>query len=136
MDETQFTIDFKDLLEKAKETSVNAYAPYSNFQVGAAVLYGSGNVYVGVNVENVSYGLTICAERNAIAGAISQGEHSKLTAVAVFSPNQKMCFPCGACRQWLSEFGGSLLKVVVEDESGNPKVFELSELLPHSFNFF
>ena len=95
---------YQELLNEAKDISQNTYSPYSNFPVGACVLYESGNKYLGCNVENMSYGLTLCAERNAISSAIANGEKTNIKAIAIYSPKQKKCMPCGACRQWLSEF--------------------------------
>ena len=91
--------DNAELLQKAKEASENAYAPYSKFYVGACALYDTGNFYTGCNVENASYGLSLCAERNAISNAIVAGEKGKLIKVAIFSKNRTNCMPCGACRQ-------------------------------------
>lgn len=130
---------FKDLLEKAKEASKTSYSPYSKFAVGAAVLFESGNVYSGANIENVSYGLGLCAERNALSTALGTGEKSQAIAIAVFSPNQKRCLPCGACLQWLSEFSMMYGKnydiaVILEDDT-DFIVYKLSELLPYGFNF-
>lgn len=133
MEKTQDMSKYDTLLKAAKEASEKAYAPYSNFPVGAAALFDSGKIYTGVNVENVSYGLSLCAERNAVASAISQGEKGKLLAVGVYSPKQKNCLPCGACRQWFSEFMGDVLEVVVEGENSCLKVYDMSELLPHGF---
>ena len=94
----------EEILSIAKEAAKNSYSPYSRFPVGACALYESGNTYIGCNIENSSYGLTLCAERNAISNAIASGETSKLLKVAIYSPNSKKCFPCGACRQWMREF--------------------------------
>lgn len=126
---------YNELLQEAKNVSNNSYSPYSKFSVGACVLFESGKKYLGANVENASYGLTICAERIAIANAVSQGENTKIKAIAIYSPNQKRCFPCGACRQWLSEFAinESETKIILEDENQAPLVFTLGEIFPHSF---
>ena len=121
------------LLKLACEASKKAYAPYSKFKVGACVLYEDGSVYTGCNVENASLGLSICAERNAISAAIADGKHTGLTAIAVYSPNSKPCFPCGACRQWLAEFSENA-KIILQDDSGEIKEFSLQELLPYSFD--
>lgn len=109
----------------------NAYAPYSKFRVGAAVLAGNGKIYTGSNVENASYGLTICAERVAVGKAVSAGQRNFI-ALAVVAPSATP-FPCGACRQVLAEFGDC---VVVCADSRRPKrrhLQLLSELLPRSF---
>lgn len=90
--------------ELAEEASARAYAPYSRFPVGAAVLSENGEAFAGSNVENASYSLTVCAERNAVFQAISRG-HRKILAVVVFTPTARPSPPCGACRQVLSEFG-------------------------------
>ncbi len=127
-----------ELLEKAKEASKNSYSPYSKFSVGAACIFESGKVYLGSNIENVSYGLGLCAERNALSTALCDGEKSKLLAIAVFSPNQKRCLPCGACLQWLNEFSNmhsADIEVVLEDDGTEPLIHELSELLPFGFKF-
>jgi cytidine deaminase len=115
----------------AREASRNAYAPYSNFHVGAAILTGGGALHAGCNVENASYGLAICAERNAAATMVfANPEDREIRLVAVFSPDASPCFPCGACRQVLNEFGCK--EVVVEDESGLRR-YPFEEMLPHSF---
>lgn len=124
----------EELLELAKKAAENAYVPYSKFKVGACALYESGNYYLGCNVENASYGLALCAERNAISTAIGAGEKSKLVKIAIFSPNTKLCWPCGACRQWVYEFeDGQHTKVVVENKNSKPASYCINELLPHNF---
>ncbi len=123
----------EQLLELAHEAAKNAYAPYSKFRVGACAMYENGSVYTGCNVENASYGLTLCAERTALAKAVSDNKHSGLKYIAIISPDAKKCFPCGACRQWIAEFSKNA-KIIVEDESGNPLEFSINELLPHSFS--
>jgi cytidine deaminase len=116
----------------ASEAAQNAYSPYSKFKVGACVLYEDGKIYAGCNVENASYGLTLCAERTAISSAIADGQKSKLVAVAIYSPNAKLCYPCGACRQWIAEFAKDA-SVIIENSEGNPQTFSIKELLPYSF---
>lgn len=133
----EMKIDFAHLLTMAKEASVNSYSPYSNFPVGSAAYFSSGKIFKGANIENSSYGLGICAERNALATAIAAGERTKLIAIAVYSPKQKLCLPCGACLQWLSEIRSvhnhnEDITVILEGDNG-VKTFKLSELLPHSF---
>ena len=132
--------EFLELLEKAKAANKTSYSPYSNFAVGAAALFESGNIYLGSNIENVSYGLGLCAERNTLSSALAAGEKSQLTAIAVFSPNQKHCLPCGACLQWLNEFsimhGNNYdINVILEDDNTEFVVYKLSELLPYGFKF-
>lgn len=130
---------FINLLNQAKEASKNSYSPYSNFAVGAACLYESGKIYLGSNIENASYGLGLCAERNAISTAFCAGEKSQLTAIAVFSPNQKHCLPCGACLQWLNELsninGRNYDITVILEGDDEPVAHKLSELLPFGFKF-
>jgi len=127
---------YQELLENAKKISENTYSPYSNFPVGACVLYESGNKYFGCNVENASYGLTICAERNAIAQAIANGEKTKIKAIAIYSPKQTKCMPCGACRQWLNEFSldNNKTKIILEDENGL-LILSLEDIFPYGFKF-
>lgn len=124
----------EELLNIAKEVSQHAYSPYSNFPVGACVLYESGNTYVGCNIENASFGLALCAERNAISTAIAAGETSKIVKIAIYSPKSKKCFPCGACRQWLLEFEyGQNIQVILENDDEKVCVYSINELLPYSF---
>lgn len=123
---------YEELIELAKEASKFAYAPYSEFPVGACVLAESGKTYIGCNFENSSYGMTICAERNAIGTAIVNGER-KIRAVGIYSPKRKYCVPCGACRQVMSEFVSSQgLDIVLETEDGIA-VKPLQEMLPDIF---
>lgn len=125
----------EELLQIAREVAKKAYCPYSNFQVGACVLFESGQEYVGCNIENASYGLSLCAERNAISTAIANGETSRLIKVAIFSPKSSKCFPCGACRQWIQEFAkGYNTEIILEDENGNCCSYYIDEILPYSFN--
>ncbi len=126
--------NYKDLLKKASEVSKNAYAPYSKFKVGAVVVFESKKEYLGCNVENTSYGLSLCAERNAIASAIADGENTKIKYIAVFSPNQKKCMPCGACRQWIYEFSAKDTKIVLENNDKEPLVLSLEEVFPNAFS--
>lgn len=124
---------YEELMQKAIEVSKNAYAPYSKFAVGACLLTDTGNTYTGCNFENGSLGMTICAERNAVGTAIANGE-KKIKAIAIYSPNQDNCTPCGACRQVLHEFCISDKDFEVVVKIGDSlKVYTLSELLPESF---
>jgi len=127
--------DFENLLKSAKEASKNSYSPYSNFPVGASILYESGKIFSGCNVENASYGLSLCAERNAMSNAISQKEGSKIKAIAIYSPCQTLCMPCGACRQWLSEFcvNEEETKIILENEDHSVLVLKLKDIFPYGF---
>ncbi|OFX35334.1 MAG: cytidine deaminase [Armatimonadetes bacterium RBG_16_67_12] len=118
-----------DLIRAARSARRRAYAPYSGFHVGAAVLTGSGAVASGCNVENASFGLSICAERAAVHLAIAEG-HRRLLAVAV-SSGPAEATPCGACRQVLAEFG--VRTVIIDRPRGDPLVFDLADLLAHPF---
>jgi len=119
------------LIQAAKDASGFAYAPYSNYKVGAAVLSGDGRIFTGCNVENSSYGLTNCAERTAIFKARSEGV-STFIAVAVYAPQPPVPTPCGACRQVMAEGGNNPL-VIIHAHDGASFEYQLSELLPHSF---
>ena len=125
-------MDLSNVIEAARVASLRAYAPYSNFRVGAAILTASGDVHVGCNVENASYGLAICAERNAAARMVAADmDDRKIRLIAVVSPDAAPCFPCGACRQVLHEFGCE--EVVVLGASGEHERYPFSEILPHAF---
>lgn len=120
------------LLEHARRSAEKAYAPYSGFRVGAAVVTEGGSLHTGCNVENASYGLAVCAERNAVAAmALSNPEDREIKTVAISSPDAAPCFPCGACRQVLREFGCK--EVLVQDSAGGVRSHTLEELLPNSF---
>ena len=121
--------DQDELVRSALEIRQQAYAPYSKFLVGAAVLSDDGTVFTGANVENASYGLTICAER--VAAAVAAGQR-KITAVAVATAGGAA--PCGACRQFLAEFGGSMDVLLVDvNRPENVKQMSLADLLPEQF---
>jgi cytidine deaminase len=122
----------KELVTLAVEARQRAYAPYSNFPVGAALLGRSGRVFTGCNVENASYPLTTCAERTAVTKAVSEGE-AGFEAIAVVTATGAT--PCGACRQILREFAGPEgdLRVIVADLDGNSRTFTIDELLPAGF---
>jgi cytidine deaminase len=119
------------LIEAARAARHQAYAPYSGFAVGAAVLTGSGEIYPGVNVENASYGLTVCAERAAIFAAVTAGERT-VEAVAVVTEAADITPPCGACRQVIAEFGATAV-VVCEASGAIRHRWSIAELLPHPF---
>lgn len=118
-----------ELIAAAAAARESAYVPYSGFAVGAALLASNGTVYMGCNVENASYGLTVCAERNAVFHAVVSGARDFL-AVAVVTANGVT--PCGACRQVLAEFSPTMT-VITSDMAGNRRVYTLSELLPDAF---
>lgn len=122
------------LLQTARDAAKRAYAPYSGFRVGAAVLTETGSIYDGCNVENASYGLTICAERAAVFAAVSKegGKNLKIRAVAVVNENSTVFPPCGACRQVLFEFGAEAV-AIFQGSNGMEEV-KVSELLPKGFS--
>lgn len=120
---------YEKLLEMAKEAQKNAYVPYSNFRVGAAVLTKSDKVYTGCNVEIASYGATNCAERTAIYKAVSEGE-KEFKAIAIVGDHETT-YPCGICRQVIVEFGKDI-DIIILDQ-GEMKVLTIDDLLPHSF---
>jgi len=123
-------MDKKELYREAKEAMKNAYAPYSEFTVGAALLTKDGRVFTGVNIENASFGATICAERTACVKAVSE-RYREFAAIAVASSRGGAPM-CGICRQFLSEFAPDL-KVITGDDEDHLIVTELSELLPDNF---
>jgi len=119
------------LIQAAKDVSLKAYAPYSRFPVGAAVLTENGDIFAGCNVENASLGLTICAERNAIFNAVANGRR-KIRAIIVFTPTDKPASPCGACRQVISEFGQNT-EVISVCNTNEEFADRSSALLPKAF---
>lgn len=119
-----------ELIRCAAEFRSRAYAPYSGFAVGAALLAASGRVYGGVNVENASYPVGICAERAAVAAAVTAGEHD-FEALAVIADSPAPCAPCGMCRQMLMEF--PLKRIILANTAGAMRVLTPAELLPHAF---
>lgn len=118
------------LIESARAVRDNAYAPYSGFRVGAAVISESGKIYVGCNVESASYGATLCAERAALAQLIAAGEHRVVT-VAVFVDGAEPAMPCGICRQWISELGPRA--EIVTATPGRMKRTTIEQLMPDPF---
>lgn len=126
------TPEQEEMLSSARAAFKNAHAPYSNFKVGATILTERGTLYHGCNVENASYGMTICAERNAICAAVAaEGSGMRIKAVAVATERDVPCAPCGACRQVIFEFGPDAL-VLFRGQAGNEKM-AITELLPHGF---
>ena len=139
MDQSQVSGVFKELepdlmlqlINQAQVAYQQAYVPYSHYPVGAAALFSSGKIYGGCNVENASYGLTVCAERNAIFQAAAQGER-ELKGIAIAVPTDSFPSPCGACRQVMREFAVDC-PVVLVNGVGQTKVTSLKTLLPDSF---
>ena len=122
----------KELVRLAMEAKTNAYAPYSKFRVGAALLTESGKLYTGINIENASFGATNCAERTAVFKAVSEGEN-RIKTVAIASDSQDYIFPCGICRQVLAEFGDKDMRIICSRPDGEFIVRRLEEILPSAF---
>jgi cytidine deaminase len=125
--------ELAQLMEEARRVAEHSYSPYSNFKVGAAIRLSSGVIVTGTNVENVSYGLTLCAERSALVRAVSEfGPEIRIKAMAVANLNDAASPPCGACRQMLSEFADADAPVIFPSADG-VKTLSFSELLPAAF---
>jgi cytidine deaminase len=122
----------EELIKAAAEARERAYAPYSNFKVGAAVEAENGDIYIGCNVESASYGLTVCAERVAIWKGISCGE-KRFTRMAVVVDTEELTPPCGVCRQIIWEFCGDV-PVILSNLHGKTETIQMSELLPRAFD--
>lgn len=120
------------LIQAATEARLNAYAPYSQFKVGAAVQTKAGTIFHGCNIENSSYGATICAERVALFNAYVHGER-EIEAIAIVADTQPPCPPCGICRQVILELAGNI-EVILANLTGAIRVFKASELLPEAFS--
>ena len=127
-------MDWSELLNAAAEARKNAYCPYSKFSVGSAVRAEDGSVFAGCNVENRTFGLTVCAERVAVLSAVAQG-HDALAAVAVITDTDPPSPPCGQCLEVLTEFGRSDLPILLANPQGQTLEYELRDLLPHPFVF-
>ena len=125
-------IPWERLFEVAHAARTRAHAPYSHFPVGAAALFADGSIMPGCNVENSSYGLTLCAERNALCRAVTDGAQG-LRAVAIVADTPRPCPPCGMCRQVMAEFAGPDLPVRSRTLAGEEDRYSLGELLPHAF---
>lgn len=126
---------FKDLVEKAKEARKLSYSPYSHFAVGAALLCKDGRVFLGANIENASYPLCMCAERNALYSAYMNGyKKEDLTALAIVASTDEVCSPCGACRQVISELFPRDGKIILANLNGLYEETNISELLPYAFS--
>jgi cytidine deaminase len=124
--------DNESLITAAKQSRENAHAPYSNFRVGAAVRASSGRVFGGCNIENATYGLTVCAERIAIFKALSEGERN-FDAIAVVTDTERLTPPCGACRQLIWEFCGDV-PVTLANLRGRAETIAMRELFPKPFD--
>ncbi len=121
-----------ELLDSARQAQKRSYSPYSKFAVGAALEGDSGRIYTGCNIENSSYGLTVCAERVAVFKAVSEGE-TRFTRLVVYADTEAFCPPCGACRQVLVDFAPGL-EVILLNATGATRRTTLAELLPEAFD--
>lgn len=124
--------DIKKLIKEALEIKNKAYTPYSNFNVGCVVKTKAGKIYKGVNIENASYSPTLCAERNALSTAITDGERD--FAYIVVTGDSEYTYPCGVCRQFIREFADSDTKIIVAKDVENYKTYTIDDLLPYSFS--
>ena len=127
-------MDWTDLLRAAREARELAYCPYSNFQVGAAIRTADGSLFPGCNVENRTFGLTVCAERVAVVSAVARGQR-KVEAVAVVTDTTPPSPPCGQCLEVLTEFGNPELPILLANTSGDQVEYRLKDFLPHPFEF-
>lgn len=125
-------MEYSKLIEHAINAQKNAYAPYSNFKVGAAILCKSGKIFSGCNVENSSYPISNCAERTAICKAVSEGERDFIAIAIVGGDLSEYCFPCGMCRQLIIEFNEDM-NVIVAKSTNDYKVYKAGDLLVHHF---
>jgi cytidine deaminase len=125
-------VDKTNLIKAAAATRENAFAPYSNFKVGAAVETDGGEIFTGCNVESASFGLTICAERVAIFSAVAAG-HNRIRRIAVVADTEDLTAPCGACRQIIWEFGGDI-EVELSNLVGKSQTLGMKDLLPSAFD--
>lgn len=124
--------DIKKLIKEALEIKNKAYTPYSNFNVGCVVKTKTGKIYKGVNIENAAYSPTLCAERNALSTAITDGERD--FAYIVVTGDSEYTYPCGVCRQFIREFADSDTKIIVAKDVENYKTYTIDDLLPYSFS--
>ena len=124
--------DIKKLIKEALEIKNKAYTPYSNFNVGCVVKTKTGKIYKGVNIENAAYSPTLCAERNALSTAITDGERD--FAYIVVTGDSEYTYPCGVCRQFIREFADSDTKIIGAKDTKSYKTYTIDELLPESFS--
>ena len=127
-------IPWKKLFGLARTVRLRAYVPYSKFRVGAAVLTADGSLFGGCNVENSSYGVSSCAERNALCAAISALGAQRIAALAIVTQTEQPCPPCGMCRQMLAEFASAALPVRSRTLKGRQASYRLQQLLPSAFS--
>ncbi|MDO4594174.1 MAG: cytidine deaminase [Tissierellia bacterium] len=125
-------MDIEKLIKKAIENKKNAYVPYSNFHVSSIVITEDGSIYEGVNIENASYPATLCAERSAISSAITAG-HKRINTI-IITGDSEYTYPCGICRQVMSEFMDENSKIIIAKNEKDYKQYTLDEILPMSFN--
>lgn len=123
---------YDEIIKKAIEARENAYVPYSKFKVGSALLTEDDTIYTGCNIENASYGATNCAERTAIFKAISEG-HKKIKVIAVVGSFEEYTYPCGICRQVISEFANGNIDIIIVKDKNNYEIKKLDEILPGAF---
>lgn len=124
--------EIEKLIEETIKNKKNSYSPYSNFRVSALVKTKNGKIFKGVNIENAAYSPTICAERSALASAISNGERE--FSYIIINGDSKDTFPCGVCRQFIREFADSDTKIVIANSADDYKIYTIEDLLPHSFS--
>jgi cytidine deaminase len=138
---SEYLVDWQSLLEQAKHARTRAYAPYSKFAVGAALLTSTGEVFIGCNVENASLGATNCAELTALFSAVASIDRANMNhqsslfrALVVVADSQSLITPCGLCRQVLAEFCASDMPVMLADLRGNRQIVQFAQLLPFAFS--
>lgn len=125
-------MEYEKLVKISQDAMNKAYAPYSKFRVGAALMTDDGKTYTGVNVENASYGATVCAERTAVVKAVSEGD-TRIKVIAISSDSVDFIYPCGICRQVLEEFCQEETKIICTNRNGDREIYTLGELLPKAF---
>lgn len=127
-------MNYQELVQKAIEARKYSYSPYSKFKVGAALLTAENELYTGVNIENASFGLTVCAERTALLKAVSEGSSNFVAlAVACDTDSFSDAYPCGACRQVMAEFLDDASDIIISVNTGEYRIHKMKELLPHAF---
>lgn len=124
--------EIKDLIQRALKIKKRAYAPYSNFHVACVVMTKSGKVFDGVNIENAAYSPTLCAERNALSSAITEGERE--FSYIVVTGDSDYTYPCGVCRQFIREFADDKTRIIVAKDEDSYKTYTIEDLLPYSFS--